>query len=104
MGVNQNIIVIDAEKPFEMINPRIIGYSGPEIEEEEGCLSIPALYGLVIRPETIRVMWFNRDKKSFNAEFNGLTSRVIQHEIDHLAGILFIDRVVKDTLNWKHPE
>lgn len=104
VGVSQNIIVVDASKPFELINPRVLGYSGPYMEAEEGCLSIPGLYGYVRRFEIVHVAFLNKDKKAFNMSFDGMVSRIIQHEIDHLNGILFVDRVESDSLKWKHLE
>jgi peptide deformylase len=104
IGVNQSVIVIDASKPFELINPKVLGYSGPYLEIEEGCLSIPQLFGFVKRPEIVHVTFLNKDKKIFNISFDGMASRIIQHEIDHLNGILFVDRAEPSSLKWKHSD
>ena len=105
IGINQNIIVIDGPKPMEFINPKVIEYSGSYIEIEEGCLSIPGLYAQVSRKDKVVVSWMDKNSKKYTAKFDGLISRVIQHEIDHLKGILFIDLIDNpNNLNWKHIE
>lgn len=104
LGKNINIIVVDdGVKPFELINPHITAYGGPIIESEEGCLSIPGLYGLVHRVDKIGLVAMDRNGKSFQSVLEGLTARIVQHEMDHLSGILFIDKAATASLNWKHP-
>lgn len=99
VGVSKRIIVIDVSvKETEktpllvLINPEIIRTEG-EIESEEGCLSIPGYITTVKRAERILVSGLNRDGKEILIEGEGLLSRALQHEIDHLNGILFIDRI-----------
>ena len=105
VGVNQNIIVVGiGDKPIVMINPVIVEGYGPLIESEEGCLSIPGLYGYVVRTDSIRVQALDKKGKMFEMKLQGLSARVVQHEVDHLNGILFIDRANPETLHWKHPE
>lgn len=94
--------VKDAEHVF--INPVIRGGKG-QAEAEEGCLSIPGVYAPVTRKETIRVQAYDLAGNEFDAELDGLFARVVQHETDHLDGVLFIDRLspaaaaeVKDAL------
>lgn len=74
------------------INPKIIERKGI-VEEEEGCLSLPGVYGKLKRAERIRITALDRDGNPFELAAEGLTSRAIQHEVDHLQGILFIDKL-----------
>lgn len=74
------------------INPLIIDSSG-ESTLEEGCLSIPDIRQQVTRPERITLQWENLERKIFKEEFTGLMARVIQHELDHLNGLYFVDRI-----------
>ncbi len=80
----------DAEMVF--INPVLSGAKGSE-EEEEGCLSIPGVTGPVTRSEKIQLQAYNLEGEEFVGELSGLAARVVQHEIDHLNGTLFIDRL-----------
>lgn len=81
-------------QPMVMINPEIIFYSDLVILGEEGCLSVSNQRAHVARAKSIRVRYFNLDGKQFEDDFNGFPARIIQHEVDHLNGILFVDRVV----------
>jgi peptide deformylase len=83
----------DKEGPMVFINPSIIWTSHEQADCEEGCLSLPGLYADVRRPEKIRVQARNEKGRAFNLEVAGILARVIQHENDHLEGILFIDRI-----------
>jgi peptide deformylase len=74
------------------INPVILGSSG-ESTYEEGCLSVPDIRQDVTRPEKVVLQWENLDRQVFKEEFNGMMARVIQHELDHLNGIFFVDRI-----------
>jgi peptide deformylase len=73
------------------INPTLSRPRGND-EKEEGCLSLPGLYGQVIRPETVVVSAYTLEGEEFEGELSGLFSRVVQHETDHLDGVLFFDR------------
>lgn len=73
------------------INPKIVEKKGKKIPMDEGCLSIPDVREKVFRPETIVIQYKDRDFKDQEKEFSGWMSRIIQHEFDHLNGILFID-------------
>lgn len=75
------------------INPQMIGESGEEWPFEEGCLSIPDVHADVLRPEQIKIKYFDEDWKEQVDEFDGMMARVIQHEYDHIEGILFTDYV-----------
>lgn len=76
------------EQIIELINPEIVAASG-EQEGPEGCLSIPGVYGIVKRPEIVKVKAFDRDGNPFEVWGTGLTARAFCHEIDHLNGVLF---------------
>jgi peptide deformylase len=80
----------DHEQVF--INPVISKRKGQK-EQEEGCLSLPGLYAPVIRPETITLQAYNLSGQEFHQEISGMLARVVQHETDHLDGVLFIDRL-----------
>ncbi len=99
VGVSRRIIVIDVSvKEGEkiplivLINPEIIMSEG-EIESEEGCLSLPGYITTVKRAERVLVSGLNREGKEVRVEGEGLLSRALQHEIDHLNGTLLIDRI-----------
>jgi peptide deformylase len=93
VGLALRVAVVDAEgSRFVMINPVISEASGKE-SEEEGCLSIPDVYAEVTRPERVVLEAIGRDGLPFRIEAAGLMARAIQHEIDHLDGILFLDRL-----------
>lgn len=89
------------EEPFTiaLFNPKTVSSEG-ESTFEEGCLSIPGIREEVVRPEKIKLNFQDYTGKSFEIEVDGLFARVLQHEIDHLNGVLFIDRVapLKKTL------
>jgi len=98
VGVLSRVIVADAEKnpdatpkPMAMFNPEVVLASDETNVYEEGCLSIPDQYAEVTRPAEVRVAWIDRDGNPQEAEFGGLWATVLQHEIDHLNGKLFID-------------
>ncbi len=98
VGISKRIIVFDVSKlisecpPMAMINPVITKWEGEELEEE-GCLSLPELCAPVKRAEYIHVDGLTLEGDIFQIECGGLIARVLQHEIDHLDGILFIDRL-----------
>jgi peptide deformylase len=84
---------VEGDKPRIFINPEIVLTSQELVTIEEGCLSLPRLYLDVIRPESIRVQAWNEKGRPFTVETDGFLARVIQHENDHLDGILFVDRL-----------
>jgi peptide deformylase len=99
VAINKQLIVVDIEPdnaarpPLILINP-VIKKSGQEIEvEQEGCLSIPGVYLDVKRPGTIEVTFKDEQGRPQTLSTSGLLARAIQHEIDHLNGVLFVDRV-----------
>lgn len=77
--------------PRAFINPEVVWESEQKSVYDEGCLSMPGMYGEVIRPAQCRVKFQNEKGESFEEEFDGLDSHCVQHEIDHLNGVLFID-------------
>jgi len=87
------LVHISGDEPRIFINPSITETSEETLKYEEGCLSIPNLYADVIRPAAIKVQAWNEAGKSFVLEASGLLARVILHEMDHLEGKLFIDRI-----------
>lgn len=101
VGADKSIFVIDVSgvedhediKPMVFINPEIIEKSEETIPIEEGCLSLPDLRSDVIRPKRIKVKFFDADMKEHVIEADEMLARVIQHEYDHLQGILFIDKI-----------
>ena len=99
VGVAKRIIVVDPamEKaplaPIKMANPEIIWTSDEKKTHEEGCLSLPQEYDIVERPDKIRVRYVDEKNKTQEIEADGLLSVVIQHEIDHLEGTLFVDHI-----------
>jgi len=105
VGLLQRIIVIAPEgvKPTALINPVVIKAEGEQIGQE-GCLSIPGLYGDVKRAAYVEVEATDRRGRELVFELEGLPARVVQHEIDHLEGILFVDKVDAATLHWKNPD
>ena len=97
LGVKKRVIVIDLLEMggprLSMINPRIIDTSSEKFLGEEGCLSIPGVYAQVERHKKIQVEYQDLSGRKHKIEAEDLSSRVIQHEIDHLDGILFISRI-----------
>jgi peptide deformylase len=98
IGVLQRLVVIDtdwkegARNPLLFVNPEIVWSSTTTESREERCLSIPNTPKEVIRPDRVRVRYLDRDGASREAEMTGLTAMVIQHEVDHLEGVLILDR------------
>ncbi len=79
--------------PIAFINPEILESSTEDASYKEGCLSLPGLDGEVFRPERVRVRYQDEEGQVHNLEAEGLLARVLQHEIDHLDGVLFVDRM-----------
>jgi peptide deformylase len=103
VGVSQRLIVIGAVaeddegkligKPFAAVNPAILWHSDARVAFEEGCLSVPDITESVDRPRAIRFRYTTLEGESVEREALGLLARVVQHEVDHLDGILFVDRL-----------
>ena len=93
VGVLKRIALIDVgEGLIELINPEIISESGVQ-NGPEGCLSVPGKYGMVSRPNKVRVRATNRHGEEFEIEGKELLARAFCHEIDHLDGVIFVDKV-----------
>lgn len=80
-------------KPIAMINPKITAYSEEMRKDWEGCLSVPGFRGLVPRYQAIEVKYLNREGEIKQQELTGFVARIFQHELDHLDGLLFLDRL-----------
>jgi peptide deformylase len=97
VGVSKRVIVVDVREdgrePFALINPRITESSRETDKEEEGCLSIPGIAAAVERPVRVVVEGLDPDGHPVCLEAEGLLGRCLQHEIDHLDGTLFLDRL-----------
>jgi len=104
VGVPKRILVIDLQEPEEeegepvrrplvFINPEIVDSSETLQTYNEGCLSVPEMYAEVDRPDRIRARWLDRDGTAHDEELDGMLAVVLQHEMDHLEGILFIDHL-----------
>lgn len=92
VGISKRVVVIDVDdNPMALINPVIVEMKGSQ-SGEEGCLSLPGEWYPVERAEYVRVRAINEQGEEFEVEGDGWLARALQHEIDHLEGILFIDR------------
>jgi len=100
IGVSLRVIIYDVgEGPGALVNPKILRTSGSQVGPE-GCLSIPGLQGTVDRPDRVVVRGLDADGNEVRITGEGLLARCLCHEIDHLEGILFIDRADPDSLHW----
>ncbi|MEB3265492.1 MAG: peptide deformylase [Cyanobacteriota bacterium] len=103
VGVDQQLLVIDldlenpATPPLVLINPEITAVGGSCNTYEEGCLSIPGVYLDVVRPSTVEVSYRDELGRPRRIKADGLMARCIQHEMDHLRGVLFVDRVTDES-------
>ncbi len=99
VGVTRRIIVADVSRenenpnPIKMANPEIVWSSEEEAFIEEGCLSFPDQYAEVIRPESVRVRYIDHKNEIRELPASGFLARCVQHEIDHLEGVLFVDYI-----------
>jgi len=123
VGVPIRLLVIDLQEPADpedpespnvkdprvFINPEILWHSDDEVPYTEGCLSVPEQYAEVMRPDRIRAKWQDKDGKTYEEEIDGLLAVCLQHEMDHLNGVLFIDHlsrlkrdmVLKKLAKWR---
>jgi peptide deformylase len=104
VGEPIRLLVIDLQEPAEeggepvrdpriFINPEILWHSDVEVPYTEGCLSVPDQYAEVLRPDRIRARWQDSDGKTYEEDLEGLMAVCLQHEMDHLEGVLFIDHL-----------
>ena len=104
VGILKRIVVIDVgEGPIVLINPEIIETSG-EQTGEEGCLSVPGKWGIVTRPNYVKVRALNEEMEEFEIEGEGLLARAFCHEIDHLDGKMYTDLVEGDLHRTSYDE
>lgn len=96
VGLNKRIIIVDKDgQDWILINPEITWSSDLLVDFEEGCLSVPGVFDNIKRPESIKIKYRNAKGKPTVETISGLMARVVQHEIDHLDGILFVDYLEK---------
>jgi peptide deformylase len=101
VGVSKRVVTMDLAKkdepknPLVLINPQILWTSEERATYEEGCLSIPEYYEEVERPAQVKVAFLDRDGAACEVEADGLLATCLQHEIDHINGVLFIDHLSK---------
>lgn len=99
VGVKKSVFVIDVsqnkDNPQIIVNPEIVEASTDREPFEEGCLSVPGIRQDVVRPAEITLSWQDVDGNEYTKDFGGLEARVIQHELDHLHGVLFINRLTQ---------
>ena len=97
VGILRRIAVVEVEegRVIELINPKIIAKAG-EQQEQEGCLSIPGRWGITKRPKHVTVRALNRRGETYEISGSDLLARALCHEIDHLDGHLFIDKMIKE--------
>lgn len=99
VGLNIRLVIINLEEygvpPFPLVNPEITKYSFKKIEPEEGCLSVPGAFGKIKRAEKVDVKAFNLEGKPLEFKADGILAHVVQHEVDHINGILFVDHLSK---------
>jgi peptide deformylase len=120
VGEPIRLLVIDLQEPLEeggepvrdprtFVNPEILWTSDDEVPYTEGCLSVPEQYAEVLRPDRIRAKWQDVEGKTYEEEIDGLLAVCLQHEMDHLNGVLFIDHlsrlkrdmVLKKLAKWR---
>ncbi len=104
LGINRRIIIVrddlddkDNNHFTALINPEVVRTEGKTVKDYEGCLSVPEIYGLVPRPEKVKVKALLEDGTEARIKAEGYLARTLMHEIDHLNGILFIDHIKDNT-------
>lgn len=106
IGLLKRLVVIDLyddNGPIKLVNPKIIKQEG-EQEVEEGCLSFPNQFAKIIRPAKVTIEALNENGEKIKIEGEGLLAQAISHELDHLDGILFVDKIIPGTLEYVEPE
>jgi peptide deformylase len=97
VGISRRVIVVDVHEegsePMAILNPVVVAQGAETDKQEEGCLSIPGVGGVVERPATCVVEGIDRAGNPLRIEADGMLARCLQHEVDHLDGVLFIDRL-----------
>ncbi|MCI9039816.1 MAG: peptide deformylase [Clostridia bacterium] len=106
IGILKRLVVIDIyddNGPIKLVNPRIIKQKG-EQEVEEGCLSFPNQYAKLIRPAKVTLEAQNEKGETIRIEAEGLLAQALSHELDHLEGVLFVDKMIPGTMEYAEPE
>lgn len=106
IGILKRLVVIDLyddKGPIKLINPKIVKQKGQQ-EVEEGCLSFPNKFAKIIRPAEIVIEALNENGKKIKIKGEGLLAQAISHELDHLDGILFVDKIIPGTLEYVSQE
>ena len=99
VGISKRVVVVDvartggAPEPMQMANPEIIEASSERSTVEEGCLSLPEHFAEVKRPKRVRIRYLDRENEIREQDMDGFLATCIQHEMDHLDGILFVDHI-----------
>ena len=115
VGIPRRIIVVDVaqrdgtSEPLKLVNPDITASSQERVEFDEGCLSFPDLYAMVERPASVDIAYLDENGAGRELHAEGLLARCLQHEIDHLDGILFVDHlsalrrrlILRKMIKWK---
>ena len=95
IGLTERVIIATIKEPTPLINPEITSHSLLKTDSEEGCLSVPGKWGIVRRWRSVKIRALDRNGNEIRMNLKGLPAIILQHEIDHLDGILFIDRIGK---------
>ena len=106
VGILKRVVVIDLyddKGPYVLINPEIIKQKG-EQEVEEGCLSFPNKYAKMIRPKEVTVEALDENGKKVKIQAKDLLAQALSHEIDHLNGVVFVDKMIPGTLEYVEPK
>lgn len=106
IGILKRLVVIDLyddNGPIKLVNPKIVEQKG-EQEVEEGCLSFPNQYAKLIRPAQVTMEALNENGEKITIEAEGLLAQAISHELDHLEGVLFVDKMIPGTMEYTEPE
>lgn len=106
VGILKRVVVIDLyddKGPIVLINPVILKEKGTQ-ECDEGCLSYPNQFAKIIRPKEVEVEALDRDGKKIKIKAKDLLAQAISHEVDHLNGIVFVDKIIEGTLQYIEPE
>ncbi len=99
VGDRRRVIVVDVsrdgetKRPLRMVNPEIVDTAGEPVMSEEGCLSFPEMFAEVERPSAVKIRYLDENSEPREIEADGLLATCIQHEIDHLDGVLFVDHI-----------
>ena len=102
VGILKRVVVIDLyddKGPMKLVNPKIVKQKG-EQEVEEGCLSFPNQFAKIIRPAEVIIEALNENGKKIKIKGEGLLAQALSHELDHLDGVLFVDKIIPGTLEY----